>query len=114
MIKLCIENLCSFNHGFAIRLKNGKTHQISINTSKKNFGNTGHRDDPIVHIDQIKGFFSDEWNTSCIRYASLPYEIDIASDIIIEKTIVYCDGNNDSIWSKGEDIIEYVLLYSNE
>ena len=51
---------------------------------QKNFGNTGHRDDPIVHIDQIKGFFSDEWNTSCIRYASLPYEIDIASDIIIE------------------------------
>ena len=81
---------------------------------KTNFGKTGHRDDPIAYKDQITSYFSDEWNTSCIKYANSPYVIDITSDIIIEKTIVYCDEDNDDIWSKEEDIIEYVLLYSNE
>ncbi|MFO8077907.1 MAG: hypothetical protein R6U21_04635 [Thermoplasmatota archaeon] len=75
------------------------------------YGHQGTKEDPIPENSGVYRYIENETNNSYFTYSLQPYVIDTSLQITLEKILIYIDENQDGIWQKTENILDYVVLY---
>ncbi len=75
------------------------------------FGSNGTKDDPLNDSITITEALEKEWNDSYAYFLYCPYEIKTSTPVIVEKCLIYRDSNNNDVWDKTDQRMQYLLIY---
>lgn len=75
------------------------------------FGSNGTKDDPLNDSITITEMLEKEWNESYAYFLYSPYEIKTSTPVIVEKCLIYRDSNDNDVWDKTDQRMQYLLLY---
>jgi len=75
------------------------------------FGSYGTKDDPLNDNITITELLEKEWNDSYAYFLYHPYEIKTSIPVIVEKCIIYRDLNENDVWDKTDQRMQYLLIY---